>query len=123
MSKNLIAVVLALSATLGFAQNPPSSTSTSEIVAANGLIAKGDYAGAAAALEKIVAKDPGNKVAWRSLGFAYLKLKKMPESRAAYGKLLEIAPDTPQTVVAGFTRICRRNSSRREPQGRTTASR
>lgn len=102
MSKNLIAVILALFTTVGIAQNPPSSTSsstsTSEIVAANALIAKGDYAGAAAALEKITAKDPANTVAWRSLGFAYLKLKKMPESRAAYGKLLALAPDTPQAL-------------------------
>src|SRR5262245_47923457 len=96
MSKNLIALVLALSATLGIAQNPPNSTN--EIVAANGLIGKGDYAGAVTALEKVVARDPGNKVAWRSLGFAYMKLKKMPESRTAYGKLLELAPDTPQAL-------------------------
>ncbi len=62
------------------------------------MIQKGDFAGASAILEKVVATDPGNKAAWRYLGFAYLKQKKYAEARAAYGKLLALVPDAPQAL-------------------------
>jgi hypothetical protein len=97
MRKNLIVVVLALVAGLtglSTAQNPPGSSK--DIAAAGAAIAKGDFAGAASTLEKVVAADPTNKVAWRQLGFVYLKQKKVPESRAAYTKLLALVPDAPQ---------------------------
>src|SRR4029450_7165719 len=90
MRKNLIVVVLALVATVVSARTPPGSDA--QIAAAGAKIGAGDFAGAAAILEKVVAADPGNKLAWRQLGFAYLKQKKIPESRAAYEKLLAISP-------------------------------
>ena len=62
------------------------------------MIGKGDFAGASAILEKVVATDPGNKLAWRYLGFSYIKLKKYPEARAAYAKLLALVPDAPQAL-------------------------
>jgi len=82
MRKNLI-VVLILVAALVSAQTPPGSSPDAEIAAAGAKIAAGDFAGASVILEKVVAADPGNKLAWRQLGFAYLKQKKIPEARAA----------------------------------------
>jgi tetratricopeptide (TPR) repeat protein len=97
MRKILIVLVLALVTSLtglSSAQNPMGSNE--DIAAAQAAIAKGDFAGATATLEKVVAAEPGNKLAWRQLGFAYLKQKKVPESRAAYTKLLALVPDAPQ---------------------------
>jgi len=91
MRKNLI-VVLILVAALVSAQTPPGSSPDAEIAAAGAKIAAGDFAGASVILEKVVAADPGNKLAWRQLGFAYLKQKKIHESRAAYEKLLALSP-------------------------------
>ena len=68
------------------------------MVAAGSRIANGDFAGGAAILEKAVSADPRNRTAWRYLGFADLKLKKYPEARAAYAKLLALAPDMPQAL-------------------------
>src|SRR5262245_45209612 len=98
MSKNLIILALALAffAELSAAQTPPSSDQ--EVAAAAGKIGQGDFAGASTALERVVAREPDNKVAWRYLGFAYLKQKKYSESRAAYAKLLALVPDAPQAL-------------------------
>jgi FG-GAP-like repeat/FG-GAP repeat/Tetratricopeptide repeat len=98
MSKDLTALVLVALTALGLAlaQNSPGS---SEMVAsAQTKIAGGDVAGATAILEKVVAADPKNQVAWRLLGFSYLKQKKVAESRAAYEKLLALSPNTPQAL-------------------------
>jgi len=96
VSKNLIVVALALLASLGAAQTPPNFDQ--EVAAAGAKLGSGDFAGASATLEKVVAADPGNKAAWRFLGFAYLKQKKYPEARAAYAKLLALVPDAPQAL-------------------------
>src|SRR5215470_13232092 len=96
MSKILIVAVLALLSGLSTAQTPPSSDQ--EVAAAAGKIGQGDFAGASASLEKIVAREPDNKLAWRYLGFAYLKQKKYTEARAAYAKLLALVPDAPQAL-------------------------
>ena len=85
----------------------PNSDSDSQLAAAAAKIGAGDFAGATAILEKVVAADPGNKLAWRQLGFAYLKQKKIAESRAAYEKLLAISPRRarrPSTTSASATR-------------------
>jgi hypothetical protein len=94
MSKNLIAVCLSLLAGTLAAHNSPGSGA--EVASAQAKIASGDFAGATAILEKVVAADPKNQVAWRFLGFTYLKQKKVAESRGAYEKLLELSPNTPQ---------------------------
>jgi len=98
MSKILIilATALALLAALSAAQTPPSSDQ--EVAAAVGKIGQGDFAAASAILEKVVARQPDNKIAWRYLGLAYLKQKKYTESRAAYAKLLALVPDAPQAL-------------------------
>ncbi len=98
MSKKLIAAVLALAAALTFAaaQTPPGADQ--DVAAAAGKIGQGDFAGASAILENVVAADPGNKVAWRYLGFTYLKQKKYTQARAAYAKLLALVPDSPQAL-------------------------
>ena len=105
MSKNLIVLVLALFAglTLQGAQNPPDSNQ--QLAAAGGKIAAGDFAGASAILEKVAAADPKNPLVWRQLGFAYLKQKKVAESRAAYEKLLAVSPGAPQAyynIAVGY---------------------
>jgi hypothetical protein len=96
MRKNLIVAGFVLFAVTLAAQNPPSSDQ--QIAAAGGKIAAGDFAGASAILEKVVAADPGNKLAWRQLGFAYLKQKKIAESRSTYEKLLALSPGAPQAL-------------------------
>jgi hypothetical protein len=81
----------------------PAATATpadsDKIVAAAGAkLASGDFAGASALLEPVVASDPGDRTAWRYLGFAYLKQKKYAQSRAAYSKLLVLVPDAPPAL-------------------------
>ncbi len=76
----------------------PAPNSSQELAKAGAKLGSGDFAGAAAILEKVTESDPGNKIAWRYLGYAYLKTKEPAKARAAYGKLLELAPDTPQAL-------------------------
>ncbi len=98
MSKILIVLLLGVSpdSLILAAQTP--QTSDQEVTAANAKIRASDFAGASAILEKVVASDPGNKAAWRYLGFAYMKQKKYVEARAAYSKLLALVPDAPQAL-------------------------
>jgi hypothetical protein len=96
MSKDLIALVLVALTALGLAVAQNSPGSAAEVASAQAKLAAGDFAGAAAILEKVVAADPKNQPAWRFLGFAYLKQKKVPQSRAAYETLLALSPGAPQ---------------------------
>jgi len=98
MSKNLIVLVFTLVLLAGLSAAPNPQSSDQEIAAAAAKIGKGNYAGASSTLEKVVAREPDNKVAWRYLGFAYLKQKNYTESRAAYAKLLALVPDAPQAL-------------------------
>ena len=66
-----------------------------QVAAAAAKMGGGDFTGAATLLEKVVARDPSSALAWRYLGFAYLKQKKYPDARAAYGRLLGLVPDAP----------------------------
>src|SRR5512135_2473257 len=96
MSKKLIVALAALLSGLLLAQAPPNADQ--DVAAAGARIAAGDFAGAASGLEKVVAADPGNKTAWRYLGFAYLKQKKYADARAAYARLLALVPDAPPAL-------------------------
>ncbi len=69
-----------------------------DTAAAAAKMGAGDFAGAAAALESVVSREPANALAWRYLGFAYLKQKKYSDARAAYGRLLGLVPDAPQAL-------------------------
>ena len=112
MSKNLIAVGFALFAGFAFAQNPPDSNQ--QLAAAGGKIAAGDFAGATAILEKVVSADPKNQLAWRQLGFAYLKQKNVAKSRAAYEKLLALSPGSPQAfynIAVGYVMEGNKNAA------------
>jgi hypothetical protein len=105
MSKNLIAVALALFAALALpgAQSPPGSAK--ELADSQAKIAAGDFAGATLILEKVAARDPSNQLVWRQLGFVYLKQKKIAESRSAYEKLLALSPGSPQAyynIAVGY---------------------
>ncbi len=102
MSKKLIVVlclaVFAAGLALATNQTRNAPDNAAQVAAAAGMIGQGDFAGASAALEKVVADDPDNKLAWRYLGFAYLKQKKYGQARAAYAKLLALVPDAPQAL-------------------------
>ncbi len=98
MSKKLIAALALLAASLAFAAAQTPAGPDADVAAAGGKIAGGDFAGGAAILEKVVAANPGNKTAWRYLGFADLKLKKYAEAREAYAKLLALSPGMPQAL-------------------------
>ena len=71
------------------------SDSAQDVAAATQKLGAGDFAGAAVILENVVAADPKNATALRYLGFADLKLKRYPDARTAYAKLLALQPDAP----------------------------
>jgi len=64
-----------------------------ELTEAENLIQKQNYAGAEPLLQKVVAEDPSNYVAWFDLGFAENGLGKTEESIAAYRKSVAAKPD------------------------------
>jgi Flp pilus assembly protein TadD len=64
-----------------------------ELAKAEDLIQKQDYTQAESVLQKIVASDPENYVAWFDLGFTENGLGKAPESIAAYRKSVTAKPD------------------------------
>jgi hypothetical protein len=100
LSKNriivLVAPVVFFALLAGAPETPPGSGQ--EVAAAAAKIGAGDFASASASLEKVVAREPSNKLAWRYLGFAYLKQKRYADARAAYAKLLALVPDAPQAL-------------------------
>ena len=54
-----------------------------------------DLQGAASILEQITRREPANDIAWRGLGFAYLKLHRPDEAIVAYGRAHQIDPNLP----------------------------
>jgi Tetratricopeptide repeat/FG-GAP-like repeat/FG-GAP repeat len=54
-----------------------------------------DLPGAVAMLEQITKREPANDIAWRGLGFAYLKLRKPDQAIPAYQRAREIDPKLP----------------------------
>lgn len=72
------------------AEEEPSSP---ELAKVDELIRKPDYAGAETLLQKVVAADPGNYVAWFDLGFVENGLGKTDESIAAYRKSVAAKSD------------------------------
>jgi Tfp pilus assembly protein PilF len=64
-----------------------------ELARAEELIQKRDYTQAEAALQKLVASDPENYVAWFDLGFVENALEKQQDSIAAYRKSVAAKPD------------------------------
>ena len=107
MSKKLIVGVLApvfalfagLAAAALISPHDPAAGAGSDpaqdLAAATQKLGAGDFAGAAGILENVVAADAKNATALRYLGFAYLKLKRYPDARGAYAKLLSLQPDAP----------------------------
>ncbi len=77
---------------LGFAAVAGNEPSLSEALA---KIQAQDLLGAAAMLERIAKREPANDVAWRGLGFAYLKLHKPDQAIPAYLRAHEIDPEGP----------------------------
>jgi tetratricopeptide (TPR) repeat protein len=64
-----------------------------ELTRAEELIQKKDYGGAEPLLNKVVAGDPANYVAWFDLGFVENSLGKTEDSIAAYRKSVAAKPD------------------------------
>src|SRR5438309_11982977 len=64
-----------------------------ELARAEELIQKRDYSQAETALQKLVASDPENYVAWFDLGFVENGLDRQQESIAAYRKSVAAKPD------------------------------
>ena len=64
-----------------------------ELARAEALIQKHDYTQAEAVLQKLVASDPENYVAWFDLGFVENGLDKPQDSIAAYRKSVSAKPD------------------------------
>jgi hypothetical protein len=77
------------------AAQPPGEPT---LVAANARLQARDPAGAARMLETITAREPGNARAWRLLGVAYQRGKRLDEACAAYLKALDLDPAAPQVL-------------------------
>ena len=75
-------------------QTPPEPT----LAAANARLQAQDPAGAAVMLETITAREPANARAWRLLGVAYQRGKRLDDAFAAYRKALDLEPDAPQVL-------------------------
>src|SRR4051812_19427304 len=71
----------------------PADVPASDLTAAEAAIEKQDFADAEALLNKAVAADPANYVAWFDLGFVCNALGKSDESIAAYRKSVAAKPD------------------------------
>jgi len=98
MSKKLIAAAALAAALLVRTGARAQSPTDKDVAAAAQKLGTGDFAGAAAILERVVAAEPGNATAWRYLGFSELKLGKYADARAAYAKLLALSPGMPQAL-------------------------
>jgi tetratricopeptide (TPR) repeat protein len=57
-----------------------------------------DLPGALAMLEQITKREPANDIAWRGLGFVYLKLRKPDQAIPAYQRAREINPNVPTSL-------------------------
>jgi len=75
-------------------QSPAEPT----LAAANARLQAQDPAGAARMLETITAREPANARAWRLLGVAYQRGKRLDEAFAAYRKALDLDPSAPQVL-------------------------
>ena len=108
------ALVVAFAAGAGQAAMPsdgPSETPAPQagIPEALARVGAGDFTGAAKILEGVTVREPKNVLAWRYLGYACLKAKDYARARAAYEKVLTLAPGTPQAfynlgVIAALQR-------------------
>jgi Flp pilus assembly protein TadD len=71
----------------------PVEGAPSDLAAAEAAIEKQDFAAAEPLLNKAVAADPANYVAWFDLGFVYNALGRSDEAIAAYRKSVAAKPD------------------------------
>jgi tetratricopeptide (TPR) repeat protein len=59
---------------------------------AQDAIGRGDYSAAADSLSKITAQSPRDGRAWSALGYAWLRMHKLPDARKALGNGLRLRP-------------------------------
>jgi tetratricopeptide (TPR) repeat protein/transglutaminase-like putative cysteine protease len=79
--------------TTGGSMTPPSGMSADDLNQAGwNAMQSGNYALAAELLKRAVDLDPKNKLAWNTLGSAYLAQRKTQEAIAAFNKQIEINP-------------------------------
>jgi Flp pilus assembly protein TadD len=71
----------------------PAEAPASDLATAEAAIEKQDFASAETLLNKVVAADPTNYVAWFDLGFVYNALSKNDEAIAAYRESVAAKPD------------------------------
>jgi hypothetical protein len=78
----------------------PGQAPAATIADAQARMQANDPASAAKLLETIVATVPTDVAAWRALGAAYQRLKQADRALAAHHKVLELQPQSPQTLYA-----------------------
>ncbi len=108
-----LAVLLALAASslppAGARAEPqePKEPSLSDALA---RLQAGDADAAASILEKLVAREPGNGAAWRTLGQARRRRKDLEGAIEAWRKALEVDPGTPSPLLGiGLTYAARKD--------------
>ncbi len=84
------------------AQAPPASAPTPEatLPAAIARLQASDPAGAIQILEQVVAREPQNGRAWRTLGLASLQAKKPDDAIAAWQHALTVDPSMPMPIYS-----------------------
>ncbi|WP_291992492.1 serine protease [Candidatus Accumulibacter sp. ACC003] len=77
-----------------------------QIVIAKVLGNSGDIAGALGYLDRAVAAEPGNAIAWSSKGYALMRLGRLPEGAEALETAVRLAPDLVNAWInLGETRL------------------
>ena len=101
---NVLIVVSALAISSSAVQQPPepqpagATTGVPTMADAQARMAASDFSGAAKLLEAITGQTPGNLRAWQMLGTAYLRSKEADRAIGAFGKVLELQPQSWQAV-------------------------
>ncbi len=96
----LLAPLIALS--LGVVAQTPAPTPPPEpsLLAALALMRAKDPDGALAVLEKVVAREPSNGQAWRSLGQVHQQRKDLDRAVEAWRHALEVEPSVPTPYLS-----------------------
>lgn len=92
-----MALMLAATAS-GWSPNPPPDDS--ELTVAIDQLQAGDASGAAKRLERMAGGSNATARVWRTLGTAYQQLHRPDQAIAAFGKALDIEPDSPRVFYA-----------------------
>ncbi|HEY1911226.1 MAG TPA: FG-GAP-like repeat-containing protein [Vicinamibacterales bacterium] len=89
---NTVLLVIVLTYTPPFSNGSPPQAPNPTLAAAAARLQAQDPAGAAVLLEGLTEREPGNLSAWRMLGMAQLRSKRLNAALAAFQKVLAIDP-------------------------------